>query len=220
MRKLFSIIVFLVISIRFSLCFAQLPPTGDYLLLINDVDNKDTDQKMPVRVRKDGILLILLANGDMMPLAKMTDQQPKVNLEFMPLFEEFSGDFALEYLPQENFQLTNKKVEFLFFPFIKEEVTANNKATEIAGKWIMKNEKETLVLDFKLPYTLHITQKEEYESTSGEVFWVSQINGEDITVTNALFFNKMAGTLKQVQVTNNVLHFYYKGKAYVLQRAS
>lgn len=217
-KILVTISVFLLLAVNVKICWAQLPLAGKYLVLMNDADGENTDKKTPVEINKDGILLILLANGDTMPLAKMTDKKTHIKIDFMFLFEETSGDFNLKYLPQGHFQLKNEQAELLFFPFIKEEVTVNNKAMGIAGQWTMKNKEETLILEFKLPYTLHIEHTKDYTKSIGDVFWVSQINGEDVTVTNTLFFDKMSGILQQTEIVDDKLHFTYKGKEYEMQK--
>lgn len=191
-------------------------PQGKYLVEMIDAKTKASKGKVLMKITEDDILYLLFANKRKpMPLAKMeTVGRNKIDMEFNPFLADLSGVYRLKYLPQNHFELSSDDSQMLFFPFYEEEVAESNKAMNVEGKWYMKNDEEELTFDFKLPNRVHIQHKKDYEQTSGDVFWATQVNGEDITISATLFFNTFSGTFKQVERKQNQLLFTYKGKRY------
>lgn len=196
-------------------------PVGKYLALMQNADKPKENKKIAIEITSEGILSIFfVTKRKPMPLARVKSEKAATfSLEFNPLFDaRLSGDYKLKYFPNNQFQLTSNKNKMFFFPFIEQEVVVSNqRKKEIIGRWFMKRGNETWTLDFKLPYTLEIKRTQEYESSSSSVFWVSQANGEDITVSATLFFDVFAGTLKKVRIENGDLCFTYKGKQYKMK---
>ncbi len=194
-------------------------PVGKYLVLMTDFDDDKPDEsKMVMELNKDGILLALSPNKkhSSTPLAQLTLKGEKINIEFIPLLEDLSGDFTIEYLSEKKNELKNSQGSLLFSPFSTNEI--GKIEMEIAEKWCMKKGDDELVLNFQLPNVVHVIKKENYIKAEGDFFWVSKENDNDISITASLFSSPFAGTLKQIQVKNNNLHFDYKGKHYQMER--
>lgn len=197
-------------------------PAGKYLVLMQNANQPKNEKKIPLQITSNGTLTVFFASKRKpMPLARVKSaKNNEFHLEFSPLFDSgLSGNYTLKHLPQNHFKLTSKNGEMLFFPFNEQEVAVNNKTKkDIVGKWRMKNNEEEIIFQFYLPNKLHIQKNEKYEQTASDVFWVSQVNGEAITVASSVFFSVFSGTLEQVKIKGNELHFTYKGKLYKMNK--
>ncbi len=194
-------------------------PVGKYLVLMTDFDDDEPDDaKMVMEINKDGVLLALSPNKGQSatPLAQLAVKGEKINIEFVPLLENLSGDFTLTHLSEKEFELKNNQSSLLFTPFKTNEI--GNMEMEIAGKWQMKEGDNELLLDFQLPNVVQVIKKEKYMEATGEFFWVSEENNENISITASLFSSVFAGKLEQIHIEDQVLHFFYKGKNYEMKR--
>ncbi len=194
-------------------------PVGKYLVLMTDFEDDEPDEgKMVMEINKDGILVALSPNKKQSatPLAQLSTKGEKINIEFIPFLEDLSGDFTLKHLSEKEFELKNKQGSLLFSPFKTNEIGSTE--MEIAGKWQMKEGDNELLLDFQLPNVVHVIKKEKYMKAEGDFFWVNEENSSAITIAASLFSSPFSGTLKQIQVKSNNLHFDYKGKHYKMKR--
>lgn len=223
MRTLLSLLTIILIAFCSDSKAQQVTYSlGKYLVQTKDAGKQENNEKMVMELMPNGVLSILLVNRKKpMIMAKLKPlSKTKIAVEFNPFFDKLSGDYTLKYLSKNRFKLYSELGEMLFFPFDEEKVIANNKAMNIEGTWHFKDNEEEITLTFSLPNQLHIQKKKKYSQKSGDVFWISQSNGKEITISASLFFNVFSGTLQQVKIKENQLHFTYKGKKYALQKKS
>ncbi len=191
-------------------------PKGKYLMLIPTNNDKF---KLPINVIGNNIMQVFFANGnEPITLAEQHNKGDKIILDFIPLLDSLSGAYNFMYLAKGCFKLYNKHKELLFFPFIEQEIAVHNKDIHIQGKWHIKNNDEELTLNFTMPNIVEISIKNKTTNKKDKCFWMSQINGEDVTISSSLYFNAFTGTLKQIYVSNNILHFDYNGKHYKMNK--
>lgn len=195
-------------------------PTGKYLVMFQKPNEAEKEDKFLMELTNEGVLQFIYPNTEKtIPIAKLKQSSEKTAaVEFAPFFGDLSGKYTYKYLAKGCFQLTSEKAQIPFFPFIDDEVTANNDP-KMKGRWMcFIGDDEEISLDFQLPYNLKIEHREGYENTKRDAFWLNQVNGEDITVTAILFSNDFAGTLEQVRIENGKLYFNYKGKTYEMRK--
>ncbi len=192
-------------------------PQGKYLITVYEKGKKKAPKLMltAVEITQDNELVVLQAGGeDLESIAQLQFGKERVNVQFIPFLSDCSGNYKIQYETHGVFSFIGEKKEITLFPFESDEI--GNREMGITGKWYCKEGDTEITLDFQLPNVVHIVEKQDGFTLDEYSFWGSLTNGEDIFITAVPLFNPFAGTLKQIYVKDNVLHFDYNGKHYAM----
>ncbi len=194
-------------------------PQGKYLLLIEDKEkNNEADAAMTaVEITKNNELVALQADGEEPEaIAQLQFGNGKVKMDFIEFLADCSGEYEIKYETHEVFSLYGTKKTITLHPFEINEI--GNRDMGIVGKWYCREGDRDITLDFQLPNVVHIVEKQDGFTLDEYSFWGSVPSGEDIFITAVPIFNPFAGTLEQIHVKDNLLHFDYKGKHYKMKK--
>ncbi len=195
-------------------------PQGKYLLTIYEKGEKKAPKLMltAVEITNDNkSLVVLQADGEEPEtIADLHFSKKKVNMQFIPFLSDCSGDYKIQYETHGVFSFIGEKKEITLCPFEPNEI--GNREMGITGKWYCKKEDTEITLDFQLPNVVHIVEKQGGFTLDEYSFWGAVPSGEDIFITAVPIFNPFAGNLEQIHVQDNVLHFDYNGKHYVMTK--
>ncbi len=193
---------------------------GQYLMSVQVKGKpKEADpMRTAIAITPNNELQALQADGEEPePIAQLKFEKDKVHMQFIPFLEDMSGEYSINYQTHGAFVLDGEQREIMLLPFEPDEIA--NQEMGIVGKWHLKENNKDITIDFQLPNVVHVIQKEDNFTLDEYFFWGVYPNGEDIFVTAEPFFNPFSGTLKQIQVKDNTLHFEYKEEHYAMPKA-
>ncbi len=194
-------------------------PQGKYLITIYEKGKKKVPKLMltAAEIKQNGELVVLQADGEAPEyIARLQFGKEQVNMQFIPALSDCSGTYKVRYETHEVFSFIGEKKEIFLSPFEPNEI--GNREMGITGKWYCKEGNMEITLDFQLPNVVHIIEKQGGFTLDEYSFWGSVPNGEDIFITAVPIFNPFAGTLEQIHVKDNILHFDYNEKHYQMIR--
>ncbi len=192
-------------------------PQGKYLITIYEKGKKKAPKLMPTatEITQKNELVVLQADGEEPEfIAQLQFGKEQVDMQFIPFLSDCSGTYKVRYETHEVFSFIGEKKEITLYPFEPDEI--GNREMGITGKWYCKEGDMEITLDFQLPNVVHIVEKQGGFTLDEYSFWGGVPSGEDIFITAVPIFNPFAGTLEQIYVKDNVLHFDYNGKHYTM----
>ncbi len=193
---------------------------GQYLMSVQVKGKaKEADpMKTAIAITPNNELQALQADGEEPEaIAQLQFEKDKVHMQFIPFLGDMSGDYNINYQTHGAFVLDGEQREIRLLPFEPDEI--GNQEMGIVGKWHLTENNKDISIEFQLPNVVRVIEKKDNLTLDEYFFWGAYPNGEDVFVTAVPFFNPFSGTLKQIQVKDNVLHFDYKGEHYAMPKA-